>query len=275
LQGPQQALIWTDLGVWSMQYVGPPLAYSFNEIGLGCGLIGRKAAGSINGMIYWMGPSQFFRLGSSGAEPIPCPVWDAVFQNIDENNYNKIRFAANSNYNEISWFYPTKSSNGEIGAYVKYNITLNAWDCGTLKRSAWINQSVLGTPIGAGLDGFIYQHEVGYDADTQPMRSYFQTGYFQIAEAEYKIFVDQVWPDFKWGLYDGLQGANLKMTFYVTDYPGDTPRAYGPYDMNQLKQFLTPRFRGRLVSIRVESTDAASFWRIGAPRYRFTNDGKF
>jgi len=275
LQGPQQALIWTDLGVWSMQYVGPPLAYSFNEIGTGCGLIGRKAAGSLNGMIFWMGPTQFFRLGSSGAEAIPCPVWDIVFQNIDENNYNKIRFAANSNYNEVSWFYPTKDSNGEIGAYVKYNIVLNAWDCGTLKRSAWINQSVLGTPIGAGLDGFIYQHEVGYDADTQPMRSYFQTGYFQIAEAEYKIFVDQVWPDFKWGVYDGPQGANLKLTFYVADYPGDTPRIYGPYNMNQLKDFLTPRFRGRLVSIRVESDDPASFWRIGATRYRFTNDGKF
>ena len=275
LQGPQQALVWTDLGVWAMQYVGPPLAYSFNEIGTGCGLISRKAAGSINGMIFWMGTTQFFRLGQSGAEAIPCPVWDTVFQNLDTNNLDKIRFAANSNFNEIAWYYPTTSSGGDIGGYVKYNIVLNAWDYGTLRRSAWINQSVLGPPIGAGMDGFIYQHEIGNDADRQPMRSYFQTGYFQLAEAEFKIFVDQVWPDFKWGLYDGPQGANLKMTFYVTDYPGNTPRVYGPYDMNQLKEFLTPRFRGRLVSIKVESDDAASFWRIGATRYRFTNDGKF
>jgi hypothetical protein len=275
LQGPQQALIWTDFGVWSMQYVGPPLAYSFNEIGTGCGLIGRKAAGSINGMIFWMGPTQFFRLGGSGAEPIACPVWDKVFQNIDLNHVDKIRFAANSNFNEVSWFYPTTDSGGEIGGYVKYNIVLNAWDCGSLKRTAWINQSVLGTPIGAGLDGFIYQHEIGNDADRLPMRSYFQTGYFQIAEAEYKIFVDQVWPDFKWGQFDGPPGANLKLTFYVTDYPGETPRVYGPYDMNLRKEFITPRFRGRLVSIKVESDDAASFWRIGATRYRFTNDGKF
>lgn len=275
LQGPQQALVWTDLGVWSMQYVGPPLVYSFNEIGTGCGLISRKAAGSLNGMIYWMGTTQFFRLGQSGAEAIPCSVWDTVFQNLDTSNLDKIRFAANSNFNEISWFYPTTTSGGEIGGYAKYNVVLNAWDCGTLKRSAWINQSVLGTPIGAGLDGFIYQHEVGNDDDRLPMNSYFQTGYFQLAEAEYKIFVDQVWPDFKWGLYDGPQGANLKLTFFVTDYPGDTPRVYGPYNMNQLKDFLTPRFRGRLVSIKVESEDAGSFWRIGATRYRFTNDGKF
>jgi hypothetical protein len=275
LQGPQQALVWTDIGVWSMQYVGLPIVYSFNEIGTGCGLIGRKAAGALNGVFYWMGQTQFFVLGGEGVMPIPCPIWDAIFQDLDTDNADKIRFAGNSNFNEIAWYYPTVGSGGEVSNYVKYNVALNCWDYGTLERTAWINQSVLGPPIGAGPDGFIYQHEVGYDADGVPMNSYFQTGYFQIGEGEFKIFVDQVWPDFKYGLYDQTQSANLKLTFYVTNYPGDTPREYGPYNMNVHKRYLTPRFRGRLVSIKVESDDAASFWRIGAIRYRATPDGKF
>jgi len=158
IQGPQQTLVWTDLGVWSMQYVGPPYVYQFNEIGTGCGLIGRKAAASMNGVVYWMGQSQFFRLGGGGVEPITCPIWDVIFQDLDTNNLNKIRVAPNSRFGEISWYYPTTSSNGEIAKYVKYNIILNQWDFGTLSRTAWINESVLGPPIGGAPNGFIYQH---------------------------------------------------------------------------------------------------------------------
>jgi len=74
IQGPQQGLIWTDLALWAMQYVGPPYVYSFNEIGNGCGLIGPKAAASLNGMVYWMSQSQFFMLSGSGVQGIQCPI---------------------------------------------------------------------------------------------------------------------------------------------------------------------------------------------------------
>ena len=150
IQGPQQGIVWSDLGAWAMQYVGPPYVYQFNEIGNGCGLISRKAAASMNGIVYWMGQSQFFRLGGSGVETIRCPIWDVIFQDLDTDNLDKIRIAPNSRFGEISWFYPTKSNGGEINAYVKYNIALDAWDFGTLTRTAWINESVLGPPIGAG-----------------------------------------------------------------------------------------------------------------------------
>lgn len=278
IQGPQQGLVWTDLGVWAMQYSGPPYVYQFNEIGNGCGLISRKAATSMNGVVYWMSQSQFCRLSGSGVETISCPVWDVIFQDLDTSNLDKIRIAANSRFNEISWFYPTTTSGGEIEKYVKFNVSLNSWDFGTLSRTAWINQSVLGAPIGAGpVSGanYIYQHETSADADGQAMTSSFQTGYFVISEGEWKVFVDQVWPDMKWGYYGGAQDADLTITFYVTDYPHQQPRVYGPYAFNNQTDFLTPRFRGRLVSIKLESTDAGSFWRIGATRYRFQQDGKF
>ena len=278
IQGPQQGLVWTDLGCWAMQYSGPPYVYQFNEIGNGCGLIGRKAATSMNGVVYWMSQSQFFRLAGSGVETITCPVWDVIFQDLDESNLDKIRIAANSRFGEVSWFYPTTSSGGEIAKYVKYNVALNSWDFGTLSRTAWINQSVLGAPIGAGPAGdssYIYQHETSPDADGQPMTSSFQTGYFVMSEGEWKIFVDQVWPDMKWGYFGGAQDADLTITFYVTDYPHQDPRVYGPYAFNNQTDFLTPRFRGRLVSIKMESADAGSFWRVGATRYRFQQDGKF
>lgn len=275
IQGPQQGLIWTDLSLWAMQYTGPPYIYQFNELGTNCGLIGRKAAGSMNGIVFWMGQSQFFRYAGDGVTPIRCPVWDVAFQDLDRDHVDNIRIATNSRFMEVSWFFPTIGSNGENTNYVKYNVILDQWDYGTLSRTAWINESVLGPPIGAGPDQYIYQHETSPDADNQPMVSSFQTGYFVMNEADVKMFVDQIWPDMKWGYYNGTQGANVLMTFYVTDYPGQTPIQYGPFTFTQAVTFVTPRFRGRLVSIKIESNDIGSFWRLGNIRYRYQEDGKY
>jgi hypothetical protein len=289
IQAAQQTLIWTDLGLWSMQYVGLPFVYQFNEIGTGCGLIGRKAAASMSGVVYWMGQSMFYMLGANGPQPIPCPVWDVIFQDLDTTNLDKIRIAVNSRFGEVAWYYPMKGNGGEINAYVKYNVVLQQWDYGSLARTAWINESVLGPPIGAGTDKYIYQHETSTNAATNgvndvPMLSNFQTGYFEIAEAELKMFVDQVWPDMKWGYFGGTENgttvyqtptAQIQLTFYAADYPGQTPVAYGPYNLTQSTTFISPRFRGRLVSIKISSSDVNSFWRTGNMRYRTQPDGKF
>ena len=281
IQGPQQGLIWTDVGLWSMQYIGTPYVYSFNELGYGCGLIARKAAGSLNGVVYWMGPTQFYALSGNGISSIACPVWDVIFQDLDQSNLQKIRVAVNSRFSEIMWFYPTMSDGGEVNAYVKYNTSLNVWDYGTMGRSAWIDQSVLGAPIGAdatptGSSYLIYQHETSNDANGQPLVATFTTGYSSIAEGDLLTYVDQVWPDMKWGDYGSTQQtATINLTFNVANYPGDTPVAYGPYSLTQNTQYISPRFRGRLVSVTLNSSDIGSFWRLGNIRYRYSPDGKF
>jgi hypothetical protein len=276
IQAAQQALLWTDIGVWSMQYIGQPYVYSFNEVGSGCGLIAKKAAASINGSVFWMGPSQFFSMTGEGVQPVACPIWDVIFQDLDQTNLDKIRVAVNSRFGEIAWYYPTMSNGGEVNAYAKYNVFLKAWDFGTLGRSAWVDQSVIGPPVGADPSTrYIYQHETSTDADGEAMDSNFQTGYFAMSDADVKTFVDQVWPDMKWGYYGGTQDANINLTFYVTDYAGQTPVAFGPYELTQQTTFVSPRFRGRLVSISLGSNDTGSFWRIGNMRYRIQPDGKF
>lgn len=280
IQGPQQGLVWTDLGLWAMQYIGQPYVYSFNEIGTGCGLIARKAAGSLNGVVYWMGPTQFYKLSSGGVEPLLCPIWDVIFQELDNTNGGanlyKIRTAVNARFEEITWYYPTMSSGGEVTAYAKYNATLNIWDYGTLGRSAWIDQSVLGPPIGADPQSlYLYQHETSNDAAGTAMPSSLQTGYFAISESDEKAYVDQVRPDMKWGYFGGSQSATVNLTFYVTDYAGQTPQVFGPYAVTQNTQYISPRFRARLVSIGISSSDVGSFWRLGNIRYRVTQDGKF
>jgi hypothetical protein len=265
-----------------MQYIGQPYIYSFNEIATGCGLIAPKAAATMNGVVYWMSQSQFFQLSGGGVEIIDCPIWDVIFQQIDTDNLNKIRAAPNSRFNEMSWFLPILSSSGEIGLCVKYNTYLKVWDYSIqpLTRTAWINQSVLGAPIGAGTDQYLYMHEsmngqTLLNNDTSAMTASFTTGFFYLTEADVLMFVDQFWPDMKWGLYGGTQSANVTITFDVVNYPGDTPITYGPFTVTQATKYFTPRFRGRLVQMTIGSSDINSFWRIGNNRYRAQADGKF
>jgi hypothetical protein len=144
-----------------------------------------------------------------------------------------------------------------------------------VSRSAWINESVLGPPIGAGLNQYLFQHETSQNADGAAMDSYFQTGYFALTEADVLMFIDQLWPDMKWGFYGMDQGANILLTFYVTSYPNETPLVYGPYLLTSATTYITPRFRGRLVSIKIESNSINSWWRLGNIRYRVQQDGKF
>lgn len=317
IQASQQTLLWTDLDLWSMTYIGQPYIYGFNKIGANAGLIAPKAVAEMGGVTYWMSQKQFFKFSGNGVEVIPCPIWDQVFQNffpgVDGNGNpytDRIRCAANSQFTEITWYFPAHYTNdidpstglaldaqqigtGEVNAYAKYNVALNQWDYGyqhpdnpdvLVGRTAWVDQSILGPPIGAAAatsvvgqtSGFyIYQHETSNDADGVAMESGFTTGYAALSDGNEMMFIDQVWPDMKWGFVDEPKTAVVKLTFYVTNYPGDAPIQYGPYDITQSTQYLSVRMRGRLIAMGISSTDAGSFWRIGALRYRYQPDGKY
>ena len=278
VQTRQEIVVFTDATVYSLQYLGPPVVWSSQILGDNISIAGQNAAVIASGVVYWMGQSQFFSLSGSGVAPIFCPVWDVIFQDLDLTNLDKIRVAPNSRFGEITWYYPVTNNGGEVTNYVKYNVNLQVWDYGTLARTAWINESVLGPPIGADPSSlYIYQHETSPDADGQPMLSSFTTGYFALSEADVKTFIDQVWPDMKWGYYGGVQNATVNITFNYVDYPSQysSPQVAGPYALTSTTQFISPRIRGRLVQMNVNSSDIGSWWRIGNIRYRLQQDGKF
>lgn len=274
-----QNLFWTDLDLWAANYAGYPLVFGFNKIGAGAGAISSHAVQQLNRGIYWMGPSNFFRYAGSGAgvEPLPCPVWDAVFQNLNTTYTSNVRAMPNTDFNEVGWLYPSAASiSGECDSYVKFNVSeqTNPWDYGTLTRSAWIDRTIVGPPLSAIPTGLIYQQETTRDADGAPMSCSFTTGYFMIAEGEDFAFVDQIIPDMKWSIYSGGSSAQVYLTFNVVDYLGDTPTQYGPYLMTSTTEYITVRIRGRQMSVTLASNDAGSFWRLGRIRYRWAPAGR-
>lgn len=273
LQAPTQGVIWTDVDVWIQQYVGGDVIFNHTRVGSGCGLIGPHAAGVINGDVYWCGLNNFFRMSGSGVEPMPCSVWDFVFQNMDTDYSYKIRCAPNSTFNEISWFFPYVGGDGENGAYVKYNIHEGEWDYGYLARAAWQDVSIVGTPLGASTYN-IFQHEQGYNNVTSPINSTFETGFWSIASGNEMGFVDWVLPDMKFGTFSGSQTATCEVTFYSVDYAGGTPRTHGPYSYTSATKFINTRIRGRFMSMKIETNDIDSFYRIGSIRYRWAPAGR-
>ena len=272
-----QNLIWTDLDLWAMNYIGYPNTYGFNKIGAGAGLASGHAAMQLRDGVYWMGVSNFYRYSGGGVQVIPCSVWDFVFQNLNTAFISNVRAMPNTPFNEAGWFFPSSASvSGENDSYVKFNITEPGapWDYGSLARSAWIDLTVLGNPIGAIPTGVIYRHESTNDAAGQPLVASFQTGYFVLQEAEDFAFVDQIIPDFKFGTSGASPSAQIQMTFFVVNYPGDTPQQFGPYTVTSTTEYISVRFRARQIAIQVESSDVGSFWRLGKVRFRFQASGR-
>lgn len=278
MQGPQAGLIWTDVGLWLMQYIGFPLVYGFTEIAQGCGLIGQNAKGVLGGKVYWMSYNGFFVYDGNSVQPLACPVWDKIFQNLEYLEIAKIIAAPNSFFNEMSWCYQSVNNlTSEVDSRVTYNTVDGTWTYdppGAIVRTAWLDQSIAINPIGVDGSGVIQEHEIGNDANDVPIVCYAQTGFFKIAEGLEYTFIERLIPD---AILQNSENrtTTLQITLYFQDYPNTSPiYTVGPLTFTQAVSYLIVRGRGRFVSIRIGSNDAGSFWRLGEMLYFGSGSGR-
>ena len=271
---PNCNLLWTDLDVWTMTYLGAPLVFGFLKTGSNCGLIAKHAFTQLAGNVYWCGKNNIFQMAGGTVSPMPCPVWDVIFQDLNPTYASLVFAGSNTLFSEVIIGYPSiADGQAYCTRYVKYNTVEGTWDTGSLQRNTWMDQSVLGSPIATTNTGLIYSHESGMDADLSPITSSFTTGYFYIDEAREYVFINQIVPDFKWGEYGGSQNATLQIYVNAVKNPGDTPTVYGPFTVTQSSPAITKRIRARQISLTVQSSDSGSFWRLGECRFRYSIDG--
>lgn len=280
-QFPQHALIWTDIDLWSMEYVGPPFVFSFNKIAGECGLIAGRAHGLIGQSIVWMSTKNFFIMDGQGFRPLPSTVWDEVFKNLNSQQNDKIHCAVNSLFNEVSWRYPSASGTGAVDSQVTINALENLWDYSSTTETAWADESDLGEPIGVDSSGILQQHDVAgvYDADGQPLDAFWQTGYATVQDGTFMALLERMIPDFVWQPYPGgaiPMNAQATLTVYMTDYPGpNIPiRTYGPYTITPTTSYVIVRGRGRYAAIKVEVNGLGVFLRQGAVLHNAAPAGK-
>jgi hypothetical protein len=287
IQGPLQAMLWTDVGMWLMQYIGYPDVWGFFEIARGCGLIAKKAVAVVGQVVYWMSRDGFWIYAGAGAQRLPCDVWDVIFKNINPNFFVNIRCAANTGFDEVSWYFPSQAStSGEIDTQVKFNVVTGEWDYTQLPSNQliteWIDVNIFGHPFSAmnvGGNTVIMQHEMTADANGQAINWSVKTGLFQLAEAQQFVFVDYVIPDMTWKRWQQPKStsAMIQLTFYVQDYPDDDlnpPVAIGPFFVTNRSDAIDLRCRGRYFSFQVAGNDLGSFSRLGGLKFRFAPDGR-
>lgn len=263
-----QTLVWTDTMLHALRFIGQPLIYRADVVARACGIIGPRAHAELGGVVYWMGDGNFYALRGGGVEVLRCPVWDDVFRNLNLGQRRKVVAGANSLFHEVWWWFPSGGSL-EPDRYVAMNVLDGSWSVGAMSRSAWLDRSVVTKPIGADpATRLLYDHEVGLDADDQPMGEWIESGYFDASEGQQLMFLWRMLPDWR-----RLAGT-VRFTLRFTDYPEEAPSTRGPYLVSAGVRRIQPRVRARQLALRLDG-DAApgGDWRLGALRADARPDG--
>jgi hypothetical protein len=149
VRGRDAIYVWTDTSLFTMRFIGPPFTFGFAQVGTNCGLIGQNAAIEVDGAAYWLSDNGFFKY-SGNLETMICLVEDYVFDDINTTASQLINVGLNNLFSEITWFYPTNSSE-VVNRSVTYNYMESTsqrpiWTTGSLARTTWVDSAVFGLP---------------------------------------------------------------------------------------------------------------------------------
>jgi len=279
----QQTLVLTDKAVYSVQFLGPPFTFGATRLSANTSIISPTAATAIDDTVVWMGEEEFF-IYDGTVKPLPCPVLEYVFSTMDRTEPFKVVSGSNTAFGEIWWFYPCSISS-ECDRYVVYNYQQNIWYTGNLGRDAWIDRARKQFPLAAGQDGYLYYHEVGTDdGSTNPpsaVEAFIESSPLDIGDGNEFSFVTRILPDVDFRESTGPT-PTATMTLKGYNYPGQgsldsdggnvVRTVSSPVDLYTDK--LDIRIRARALSLRVESDDVGTSWRLGAPRIDIKPDGR-
>ena len=279
----QQILVFTDVSLHAMQYVGPPFTFGINMISENITIRSPIAVAAVEDTVYWMGKNEFY-VYNGGVQTLPCSVRDYVFSDFSTQQAEKAFASVNSSFSEIWWFYPSSSSDNN-DRYVVYNYLQNIWYYGTLTRTAWIDRGVEENPIAASRDGYLYSHEIGFDdGSTSPVTAisaYIESSQFDLGDGEQFSFVKRLIPDLTFRS-STASTPTANFTLKARNFPGG---AYLQTDaksvektasvpVEQFTQDAHVRLRGRSMAIRVDSSITGTGWRLGSPRIDVRSDGR-
>ncbi len=274
IQTRQEILIWTDVSVHSMRFIGAPFIFQFTTISSDVSMISPKAAVNARGNVYFMDQTGFY-VYNGAVQQIPCSVQEYVLTNIDMSQSFKVFAAENNAFSEIIWFYPKTGSGGEISDYVSFNYNENLWAVGTLARGAWLDSGVLSGPIASSVitstdDNYVYNHEDGHDDDGSAMTAYIESGDLEIGDGNNFMMIDRVLPDFS---FSG-NSAEITMTIKGSNYPLETPSSLATATITESTTQANIRARARHTVLRIESSSAGYGWRLGGFRFGMRQDGR-
>ena len=283
LETRQQILVFTDTTLYSMQFLGPPFTFGVNSLSENITVAGPNAAIAVDDNVYWMGRSEFY-VYSGSVQRLPCMVRDFVFSDLNEGQIEKVNAAINTQYSEVWWYYPSSDSE-EVNKYVVYNYLEQVWYYGSFGRTAWIDRGIFDFPFAANADGYIYEHEIGFDDGTTnpttPINAFIQSSPIDIGDGEQFMLVRKMIPDVDFKNSTATL-PDVNITLDVKNVPDGTysnsqtdafvKTQAAPLNARTEKLFF--RLRGRQMRFKISSDDLGVTWRLGSPRLDIRPDGR-
>jgi hypothetical protein len=285
----QEILVFTDAALYSMQYLGPPYVWGFNQLGSNISIASPNAVITASNVTFWMGVDKFY-MYDGRVQTLPCTVWQYVFNNINAEQDYQIFAGSNEGFNEIWWYYCSAGSTS-VDRYVIFNYSDQVWYYGNLARTAWVDSPLRQYPTAAGYSGQLFYHENGVDDGStnppSPINSYIQSANMDIGDGYQFGFVWRLLPDLK---FDGSTVAAPEATFellpaanpgsgYGTAEGGDVVSANNysatrQYKVQRYTQQVNVRLRGRQMALKVGSDGVGTQWQVGNPRIDIRADGR-
>ena len=302
IKGRDALYVWTDTGLFLMQFVGQPFTFSFSQVGTNCGLIGKNACVEVDGVSYWMSENGFFAYDGQ-VKTMPCLVEDFVYDALNLTPRDLINAGINNLFGEITWYYPTGSSN-VLDRNVTYNYLDSTterpiWTTGSLTRTAWQDSAVFDKPhaieysagdnasfdVVGNTDGssIYFEQETGLDQVTTAgspvaITASITSGDFDITQKRSSTGQASAgMPDLRGdGEYimrisrfipDFIsQTGPAQVSFLTKDYPTDTGTTTNFTNITDSTTKRDTRIRARSIAFEVSNTGAGEDWKLGTFR---------
>ena len=311
--GRNAIYVWTDTALFTMRFVGGDFVFAFEQVGTNCGLIGMNAAVEVDGAAYWMSENGFFRY-TGKLESMDCLVEDYVYDDLNTTSNQLIYCGINNLFGEITWFYPTATSNvvnrAVTYSYLDSTSKRPIWFTNASSlypRSTWEDSSVFGLPhatqYNAGVDTsfdvtgntdgttIYFEHETGVNqqlaaASAVAIPANITSGDYDITQKVIRGAATNM-ADLR-GDGENImrvsriipdfisQQGNAIIQLDLRNYPNNTASSssLGPFTVTTSTSKVDTRARARAIALTISNTAVDTTWKLGTFRLDISSGGR-
>lgn len=251
-------LIWTDTACYKHQYTGSSFVYDTQLDATESGLIGPLAFTKTPKGVMWMSQTRF-KMWAGVTQDIPnaSDVESWVYENMDPDQRSKA-FASFDAINNAVDFYFVPNGGSEPTWYVTVDLDDFTWVNGVQTRTCGsMFQEGSKNPLRV-LGQYVYQHEVGYDADGAAADSYITLAPYEI-QGSYQSF-EGFDPDFR------EQTGDVVISLSSYDRNDANPIDSLSETFGSTDELVDFRGEGRRISLTISQNVLGGFWSLDKPQ---------
>ena len=96
----QEILVWTDISLYSLQYLGPPIVWGSQLLADNVTLMSDRAMTTAAGVTYWMGEDKFY-MYDGRVQTLSCDLRQYIFGDFNQNQTEQVFASTVEQFNEV------------------------------------------------------------------------------------------------------------------------------------------------------------------------------